>query len=39
MLIAVFFEPVRHNLNGSTACIYTDGGTLDQYPISAFDGM
>lgn len=35
--VAVVFRAVRRNISGRE-CLYADGGILDQYPISFFDG-
>ena len=31
------YEAVKCEINGQTS-LYTDGGTLDQYPVHCFDG-
>lgn len=37
MCDVVVFRAVRRNISGRE-CLYADGGILDQYPISVFDG-
>ena len=31
------YQAVKANINGQES-LYTDGGTLDQYPVHCFDG-
>ena len=38
LVLSVVFRAVRRNISGRE-CLYADGGILDQYPISWFDGM
>ena len=33
----VVYEAVRYEINGETS-LYSDGGTLDQFPVHCFDG-
>lgn len=38
VIVSVLYRAVRQTLSGRE-CLYADGGILDQYPISSFDGI
>ena len=37
LFLSVVFQPIQHNVDG-TESWFTDGGTLDNYPVHMFDG-
>ena len=37
LALVVVFQPIQYNVDG-TESWFTDGGTLDNYPVHIFDG-